>query len=111
MCYTSVTPENHNSRVQPAQAGTAGRGAVPVFQAVHAREDDMTESVYKVVELVGSSPESWEKAATAAIAKAGSNLRDLRVATVAEQDMKIEEGRITAYRVRLKLSFKIEGGD
>jgi len=71
----------------------------------------MTESIYKVVELVGSSPESWEKAATAAIEKAGHSLRDLRVATVAEQDMKIEDGRIIAYRVRLKLSFKIEGED
>ena len=71
----------------------------------------MTESVYKVVELVGSSPESWEKAATTAIEQAGHSLRDLRVATVTEQDMKIEGGKITAFRVRLKLSFKIEGGD
>ena len=71
----------------------------------------MTDSVYKVVELVGSSPDSWEKAANAAIAQAGHSLRDLRVATVAEQDMKIENGKITAYRVRLKLSFKIEDGD
>jgi flavin-binding protein dodecin len=69
----------------------------------------MTESVYKVVELVGSSTESWEKAAKAAIAQAGQSLRDLRVATVDEQDMKIEDGKITAYRVRLKLSFKLEG--
>ena len=51
---------------------------------------------------------SWERAATAAIAQAGHSLRDLRVATVAEQDMKIENGKITAYRVRLRLSFKIE---
>ena len=70
----------------------------------------MTESVYKVVELVGSSTESWEKAAKAAIQQAGQSLRDLRVATVDEQDMKIEDGKITAYRVRLKLSFKLEGG-
>jgi hypothetical protein len=73
------------------------------------REKAMTESVYKVVELVGSSTESWEKAAKAAIAQAGQSLRDLRVATVDEQDMKIEDGKITAYRVRLKLSFKLEG--
>lgn len=71
----------------------------------------MTESVYRVVELVGSSPESWEKAAVAAIGRAGHSLRDLRVATVIEQDMKVEEGQITAYRVRLKLSFKIEDTD
>lgn len=69
------------------------------------------DSVYKIIEIVGSSPESWEKAASAAIVEAGHNLRDLRVATVAEQDMKIEGGKIVAYRVRLKLSFKIEGGD
>ncbi len=71
----------------------------------------MTESVYRVVEIVGSSPESWEKAAITAIERAGHSLRDLRVATVVEQDMKIESGKITAFRVRLKLSFKIEGGD
>ena len=71
----------------------------------------MTESVYRVVEIVGSSPESWEKAATTAIERAGHSLRDLRIASVIEQDMKIEGGRIAAYRVRLKLSFKIEGGD
>jgi flavin-binding protein dodecin len=74
------------------------------------REKAMTESVYKVVELVGSSDVSWEKAAAAAIEQAGRSLRDLRVATVAEQDMKIENGKVTAYRVRLRLSFKIEGG-
>lgn len=71
----------------------------------------MTESVYKVVELVGSSSESWEKAAAAAIDQAGHSLRDLRVAKVSEQDMKIEDGKVTAFRVRLKLSFKIEGAD
>lgn len=80
----------------------------PEFKVRQARETVMTESVYKVVELVGSSPDSWEKAANAAIAQAGNSLRDLRVATVAEQDMKIEDGKITAYRVRLKLSFKID---
>ncbi len=69
----------------------------------------MAESVYKVVELVGSSPESWDKAAAAAVERAGKTLRDLRVAKVAEQDIQIEDGKVAAYRVRLKVSFKFEG--
>ncbi len=69
----------------------------------------MAESVYKVIELVGSSPESWEKAAAAAVERAGKNLRDLRIAEVVEQDLHIEDGKVSAFRVRLKLSFKFEG--
>ena len=69
----------------------------------------MAESVYKVIELVGSSSESWEKAAAAAVERAGKSLRDLRIASVVEQDMQIENGKIAAYRGRLKLSFKFEG--
>ncbi len=69
----------------------------------------MAESVYKVVELVGSSSESWEKAAAAAVERAGKTLRNLRVAKVEEQDLHIEDGKIAAYRVRLKVSFKFEG--
>ncbi|MCW5752555.1 MAG: dodecin domain-containing protein [Alphaproteobacteria bacterium] len=68
----------------------------------------MGESVYKIVEVVGSSPDSWEAAAAAAVARASSSLRDLRVAEVAEQDLHIEDGKIRAYRTRLKLSFKME---
>ena len=70
----------------------------------------MAESVYKVIELVGSSPESWEKAATAAVDRAGKTLRDLRIAQVVEQDIHIEDGKVSAFRVRLKVSFKFEGG-
>ncbi len=69
----------------------------------------MAESVYKVIELVGSSSESWEKAAAAAVERAGKSLRDLRIASVVEQYMQIENGKIAAYCVRLKLSFKFEG--
>ena len=69
----------------------------------------MAESVYKVIELVGSSPESWEKAATAAVDRAGKTLRDLRIAQVVEQDIHIEDGKVSAFRVRLKVSFKFEG--
>ena len=70
----------------------------------------MPESVYKVVELVGTSTESWEKAATVAVNRAAKSLRDLRVAEVLEQDLVIEKGKVTAYRTKLKLSFKYEGG-
>jgi flavin-binding protein dodecin len=68
----------------------------------------MAESVYKVIEIVGTSPTSWEKAAAAAVERAALTLRDLRIAEVSEQDMVITDGKIEAYRVRLKLSFKYE---
>ena len=68
----------------------------------------MAESVYKVIEIVGSSGESWEKAASAAIERASISLRDLRIAEVVGQDLHIEDGKISAYRIRLKISFKFE---
>jgi flavin-binding protein dodecin len=70
----------------------------------------MAESVYKVIELVGTSTDSWEKAATAAVNRAGASLRDLRVAEIAELDMTLNEGKVQAYRARVKVSFKYEGG-
>jgi len=70
----------------------------------------MADSVYKVIELVGTSTVSWEKAATVAVQRAAKSLRDLRVAEVTEQDLVIEKGKVTAYRTKLKLSFKYEGG-
>ncbi len=66
----------------------------------------MAESVYKVIELVGTSTESWERAATAAVERAAETLRDLRIAEVVEQDMQITNGKVEAFRVKLKLSFK-----
>lgn len=69
----------------------------------------MAESVYRVTELVGTSSESWEKAANAAIATASRTIRDLRIAEVVELDMQIEDGQIVTYRARLKVSFKYEG--
>ncbi len=68
----------------------------------------MAESVYKVIELVGSSTESWEKAAAAAVATANKSLRDLRVAEVVQLDMHLEEGKVLAYRAKIKISFKYE---
>jgi len=71
----------------------------------------MPESVYKVIELVGTSPDSWEKAATAAVIRASQTLRDLRIAEVTELDMQLSEGKVIAYRAKVKVSFKYEGGD
>jgi flavin-binding protein dodecin len=68
----------------------------------------MAESVYKVIELVGTSTESWEKAAAAAVMKAGQSLRDLRVAEVCELDMQLKDGKVSAYRAKVKVSFKYE---
>ena len=68
----------------------------------------MAESVYKVIELVGTSTESWEKAASAAVAQAAKSLRDLRVAEVSQLDLALEDGKVTSYRAKVKLSFKYE---
>ena len=70
----------------------------------------MVDSVYKVIELVGTSSESWEKAAKVAVERAAKSLRDLRVAEVVEQDLVIKKGKVTAYRTKVKLSFKYGGG-
>jgi flavin-binding protein dodecin len=66
-------------------------------------------SVYKVIQLVGTSTESFEAAATAAVERAASHLRDLRIAEIAEQDLVIEDGHVTAYRAKVNVSFKYEG--
>jgi len=71
----------------------------------------MAESVYKIIELVGTSDESWEKAAAAAVDRAAQTLRDLRIAEVSELDLQLEGGRVVAYRAKVKVSFKYEGGD
>ena len=68
----------------------------------------MPESVYKVIELVGTSTESWEKAATAAVERASKTLRDLRIAEVEQLDLQIEDGKVRAFRAKLKVSFKYE---
>src|SRR5271169_6267254 len=70
----------------------------------------MADSVYKVIELVGTSKESWEKAALAAVNKAGKTLRDLRVAEVGRLDLQLKDGKVEAFRARVTVSFKYEGG-
>jgi dodecin len=69
----------------------------------------MAESVYKIIELVGTSTESWEKAAAAAVSRASKTIRDLRIAEISELDLQLENGKVAAYRARVKLSFKYEG--
>ena len=69
----------------------------------------MPESVYKVIELVGTSTESWEKAAAAAVNRASKTLRDLRIAEVSQLDLQLEGGKVRAFRARVKVSFKYEG--
>jgi len=69
----------------------------------------MSDSVYKVIELVGTSSESWEKAAANAVNRASKSLRDLRIAEVLDLDMHLEDGKVKAYRAKIKVSFKFEG--
>jgi len=69
----------------------------------------MTDSVYKIITLVGTSTESWEKAAAAAVEQASRSLRDMRIAEIEELDMQLENGKITAYRVKVRISFKYAG--
>jgi len=69
----------------------------------------MSDSVYKIIELVGTSPDSWEKAAANAVNKAGKSLRDLRIAEIVDLDMHLEDGKVKEYRAKVKVSFKYEG--
>jgi flavin-binding protein dodecin len=69
----------------------------------------MPENVYKVIELIGTSTDSWEKAAKVAVERAAKTLRDLRVAEIVEQDVQLNNGKVEAYRVKMKVSFKYEG--
>lgn len=71
----------------------------------------MSESVYKVIELIGTSTESWEKAAATAVETAAETLHDLRIAEVVEMDMQIEDGKVIAYRAKVKVSFKYHTED
>ena len=90
---------------EASNGGSARRRESGAEGGFHGRD------VYKVIELVGSSTESWEKAAQAAVERAAQSLRDLRVAEVTAQDVVIENGKIEAYRTKVKVSFKYEGKD
>ena len=75
------------------------------------RRMDMSTSTYKIIEVVGTSKSSWEEAAQNAVNAASKSLRDLRVAEITKLDMRVENGKVAAYRARVSLSFKYEGGD
>jgi dodecin len=78
----------------------------PISPNLSIKEVVMSESVYKVIEVIGTSPQSWEQAAKNAVEMAGKTLRDLRIAEIGKLDMKVEEGKVVAYRARVQLSFK-----
>jgi flavin-binding protein dodecin len=92
-----------------------GSAAIDLIEAPHLKplrsEGDMAKNgdgVYKIVEVVGSSSKSWEDAANVAVATAAKTLRDLRIAEVSKLDLKVEDGKVVAYRARVSLSFKYE---
>jgi flavin-binding protein dodecin len=76
---------------------------------LRVKEDNMPDSVYKIITLVGTSPKSWEEAATKAVETAAKTLRDLRIAEVEELDMQIDKGKVINYRAKVRVSFKYEG--
>jgi flavin-binding protein dodecin len=90
--------------------GADCRGFVRNRFVVQPEGTTMAESVYKIIELVGTSTESWEKAAAAAISRAGETLRDLRIAEVSALDLQLNAGKVETYRAKVKVSFKYEGG-
>jgi flavin-binding protein dodecin len=82
-----------------------------ITEVTRLKGDDMAESVYKVIELIGTSTESWEKAAAAALRRAGKTVRELRVAEVSQLDVQMRDGKIETYRAKVKVSFKYEPGN
>jgi flavin-binding protein dodecin len=93
------------------KSGYAKKGQSGGETADNRKENMMATSVYKVIELVGSSSESWEKAAKAAVETASKNLRDMRVAEVVQLDMHLKDGKVKAYRAKVKVSFKYHTDD
>jgi len=103
---------NLNHLVAEDGQSAAGTGTpIALMSRRTGKEAKMTESIYKVIQLVGSSETSWEEAAKNAIEKAGQTLRDLRIAEVEKLDMKVENGKVASYRARVNLSFKYGGGE
>jgi flavin-binding protein dodecin len=103
MARSARGPRHLRSRARPGFPLSGGRAI-----GDRGRINAMPESVYKVIELVGTSSESWEKAAKAAVDKASKTLRDLRIAEIAELDIQLENGKVRAYRAKVKVSFKYE---
>ena len=85
-------------------------GGVPCFLLPSEPEDNMPESIYDIIQLIGTSSESWEKAAANAVEQASKSLRDVRIAEIVELDMQLDaKGKVEAYRAKVRLSFKLEG--
>lgn len=105
---TIVGTSTSGAEMSSANSDAAVTATAPIETRPDHEEHAMGESVYKIIELVGTSTESWEKAATAAVTTAARNLRDLRVAEVVELDLVIEDGAVTTYRAKVKVSFKYE---
>jgi dodecin len=79
-----------------------------LFLAINTQEETMSDSIYKIIELVGTSPKSWDDAAKNAVETAAKSLKDVRIAEVSKLDLKIEDGNVAAFRARVKLSFKYQ---
>ena len=93
-----------------SRTGSPGRHRCPTIPRLKLREERMADSVYKVIELIGTSSESWEKAALTAVERAAESLRDLRIAEVTAQDVQLKDGKVELFRTKLKVSFKYEKG-
>ena len=102
-------PEAVDGNHEPASAATAT--PIALMSKRSGKEVIMAESIYKVIQLVGSSEKSWEDAAKNAVEKASKTLRDLRIAEIEKLDMKVEDGKVKSYRARVNLSFKYGGGE
>jgi dodecin len=98
-------------RTVPTIAVRPERASVTGWGAVRPEEADVTDSIYRVTEVIGTSSDSWEEAAKHAVETAAETLRDLRVGEVVKLDVTIDDGRVTSYRARVAISFKYEHGD
>ena len=111
MPITTVIGTANDELLPPAEALVNSHSSDAIASSTNSngKRVAMAESVYKIIELVGTSTESWEKAAAAAVTKASKTLRDLRVAEIAQLDLVIDNGVVSAYRAKVKVSFKYEG--
>jgi flavin-binding protein dodecin len=107
----SIMPRLRRTRAPPPYGCRSMRGSNNKQPSAAGAEGEkaMADSVYKIIELVGTSTESWEKAAKTAVDRAAKTLRDLRIAEVVELDMQLKDGKVEAYRAKVKVSFKFEG--
>jgi flavin-binding protein dodecin len=107
----SIMPRLRRTRAPPPYGCRSMRGSNNKQPSAAGAEGEkaMADSVYKIIELVGTSTESWEKAAAVALNQAAKSLRDLRIAEVVQLDMQVQNGKVKAYRAKLKVSFKFEG--